>query len=97
MALAFWQITTLTPGLARSAKEPMLRGFPGAVTMTSVLAAKFVGFPASSPALTTVSICAVSADANTSALAPCVSWVASSEEPAKSNSTPLPGLSALNS
>src|ERR1700753_4431397 len=64
--------------------------------MTNVLEAKFVGSPANSPALVTVAICAVSADANTSAFAPCVNCVASSEDPPKSKSTPLPGLSVLN-
>ncbi|CNI07791.1 Uncharacterised protein [Mycobacterium tuberculosis] len=68
----FWQITTLSPGLFRSAKDPICFGLPGAVTMTNVLAAKFVGLPFTRPALTTVSICAVSADAKTSAVAPCV-------------------------
>lgn len=64
--------------------------------MTRVLEAKFVGSAASRPALATTSICAVSAEANTSAVAPWVSWVASSEEPANSNSIPVPGFWALN-
>ena len=38
----------------------------------------------------------VSAEANTSADAPCVSWVTRSDEPAKLKSTELPGLSVLN-
>jgi hypothetical protein len=38
----------------------------------------------------------VSADANTSASAPWVSWVTRSDEPAKENSTAAPGFSALN-
>ncbi len=64
--------------------------------MTNVFDAKFVGLPVSKPALLTVSIWAVSAEANTSAVAPCASWVARSEEPANSNSTPRPGFWALN-
>ena len=40
--------------------------------MTSVLDAKFVGVPVSKPAWLTTSIWAVSAEAKTSAVAPCV-------------------------
>src|ERR1700743_638708 len=74
----------------------MSLGLPGAVTTTNVLDAKLVGLPDNRPALTTVSICAVSADAKTSTVAPWVSCVASSEDPAKSKSTLLPGLSDVN-
>src|SRR6476469_4414618 len=38
----------------------------------------------------------VSAEAKTSAGAPWVNWVTRSEEPAKENSTDVPGLSVLN-
>ncbi|BDB42555.1 hypothetical protein IWGMT90018_30010 [Mycobacterium kiyosense] len=68
---------------------------PGAVTMTNVLVANATGSAASSPALATLSICAVSAEAKTSAVAPWVNWVARSEDPAKLNLTSVPGLSAL--
>jgi hypothetical protein len=64
--------------------------------MTRVLVAKFVGAAANKPAFATVCICAVSADAKTSALAPWVRLFANSEEPAKLNSSLTPGLSALN-
>jgi hypothetical protein len=64
--------------------------------MTNVLDAKSTGLPAAKPALAIVSICARSADAKTSALAPWVNWVANSEEPAKSKSTPVSGFSVWN-
>src|ERR1700743_3603660 len=74
----------------------MSLGLPGAVTTTNVLDAKLVGLPDNRPALTTVSICAVSAGRKTSTVAPWVSCVASSEDPAKSKSTLLPGWSDVN-
>src|SRR3978361_971480 len=91
----FWQMTVLIPDRVRSAKDATFFGLPGAVTMTRVLAAKFVGSAASKPGFASGSLCAVSADANTSAVAPWVRLFANSEEPAKLNSTLTPGLSAF--
>ena len=71
-------------------------GFPGGVTMVSVLVAKLTGSPATSPASVAFFMFAASAEANTSAGAPWVSWVTRSDEPAKLNVTFVPGLSFLN-
>src|ERR1700730_7154847 len=88
--------TTLSPGLARSAKEWICLGSPGAVTITKVLDAKLTGSVSVKPALATVSICALSLEAKMSAGAPEVNCIASSDEPAKSKSTVVPGLSVWN-
>src|SRR6478672_8671095 len=80
------------PGLARSAKEVMFLGLPGAVTIVRVLLAKLTGSPATNPASTAFVMLLVSAEANTSAGAPAVSWVTRSEEPAKLNVTVEPGF-----
>jgi hypothetical protein len=66
------------------------------VTITNVLEAKLTGSLPVKPALVTVSICALSAEAKMSALAPWANWFASSEEVAKSKSTVAPGLSVWN-
>ena len=84
------------PFAARSLNDTIFFGFPGAVTIVSVLDAKFTGSPATSFASVALSMFFVSADANTSAGAPCVNWVTRSEDPAKENSMSLPGLSVLN-
>src|SRR6478609_8448262 len=64
--------------------------------MVKVLDATLTGAPSRSPACAALSMLRVSADANTSAGAPWVSCVTRSEEPAKENSTDVPGLSVLN-
>src|SRR6478609_8307611 len=64
--------------------------------MVKVLDAKSTGAPSSSPAAAALSMLRVSAEAKTSAGAPWVNWVTRSEEPAKENSTDVPGLSVLN-
>ena len=87
------QTTTWVPGFARSANEAICFGFPGGVTMVRVLVAKLTGSPVTRPASTALVMLFVSAEANTSAGAPCVSWVTRSEEPAKLNVTFVPGLS----
>src|ERR1700677_1741197 len=74
----------------------MCMGVPGATTMVRVLDAKLTGFPSSSPVWAALSILRVSAEADTSARAPRVSWVTRSEDPAKLNSTEALGLSVLN-
>ena len=74
----------------------MFFGLPGATAMVSVFDAKFTGSPASRPACAALSMFLVSAEANTSAGAPCVNCVTRSEDPAKENSTDAPGLSVLN-
>src|SRR5690242_4250506 len=70
-------------------------GFPGATAMVRVLVAKLTGLPPSRPACEALSMLRVSAEANTSAVAPWVSCVTRSEEPANENSTEEPGLSVL--
>lgn len=68
-------------------------GLPGRVTMTSVLEAKFAGVWASRPALAALVMLLASAEANTSAFAPCVNCSTRDDEPAKLNCTSAPGLS----
>src|SRR5262249_2957568 len=85
--------TTCVPGLARSAKEAMPFGFPFGVTMVRVLVAKSTGWPASRPASTALVMLAVSAEGNTAAGAPWVSWATRSEDPAKLKIAFVPGLS----
>ena len=88
--------TTARPACARSWKEVILFGLPGATTMVSVLEAKVTAGPASRPDCSTLLMVLPSAAANTSAGAPWVNCVARSAEPAKENSTSVPGLSVLN-
>ena len=64
--------------------------------MVSVLEAKVTAGPASRPACSTLLMVLPSAAANTSAGAPWVNCVARSAEPAKENSTSVPGLSVVN-
>ena len=87
------QTTTFSPGFARSAKEAMPEGFPGGVTIVRILLAKFTGVPETRFADVALVMLLVSAEANTSAGAPAVSWVTRSEEPAKLNVTVDPGFS----
>ncbi len=89
--------TTLMPGLVRSRKVLICLGFPGETAIVRVLEAKFTGWPVSSPAADALSMFLVSAEANTSAWAPWVSWVTRSEDPAKENSTDAPGFCLPNS
>src|SRR6478609_1332303 len=87
------QTTTLTSGLARSAKPTMPTGFPGGVTIVRMLPAKLTGVPDTRFAAVALVMLLVSADANTSAGAPAVSWVTRSEDPAKLKVTVDPGFS----
>src|SRR6201995_5047596 len=91
-----WHTATRRSGLARSANDRVCFGSPGAVTITSVFDAKLIGSLLVRSALTTVSIWALSAEANTSALAPWLSLFASSDEVAKLKSIAAPGLSVWN-
>jgi hypothetical protein len=61
--------------------------------MVRILLAKFTGVPDTRLAVVALVILLVSADANTSAGAPAVSWVTRSEDPAKLNVTVDPGFS----
>src|SRR6478609_8817205 len=64
--------------------------------VSSVLEAKLIGVAAVSEAPVALSMFLVSAEAKTSAGAPCWSWDTRSEEPAKLNVTVLPGWEASN-
>ena len=88
--------TTWVPGRARSAKDVIFFGLPNGVTIVRVLVAKSTGVPAMAPASTALVMFAVSAEANTSAGAPWVSWVTRSDEPAKLKVTFVPGWSCSN-
>src|SRR5581483_2770098 len=74
--------TTTSPGWARSARPVMCLGLPGATTISSLLRAKTRG-ASTRPASTSFCMLFWSADANTSAGAPCWIWVTSAWEPAK--------------
>ena len=85
-----------TLALFKSAREWMPSGLPGLVTISSELRAKITGFPSMSPAVWTVFIVSVSAEAKTSAGAPCWIWVASVPEDPKLNVIVVPGWAAWN-
>ncbi|MCY1232958.1 hypothetical protein D9M72_454760 [compost metagenome] len=91
------QTTTLTPGLARSAKEAIDAGLDGGTAICRTLVAKFVAAPSRSPASASLAMFVVSAEANTSAGAPWLICVARSEEPAKLSVTLVPGFFFSNS
>ena len=61
----------------------ILAGLPGGTAISRVLVAKFTGAPSTRPSPVALSMFLVSAEANTSAGAPCWIWVTRSEEPAK--------------
>ena len=90
------QTTTLRSGLARSAKEAMPFGLPGAVAICRTFEAKTFGGSAASPASVTVFMVASLAAANTSAGAPLTICWARSDEPAKFSLTSTPGWSVSN-
>src|SRR5215211_4872086 len=83
--------TTLRSGLARSARALTPLGLPFSTTMASRLLAKFWGVATRS---LTLSMLARSAEANTSAGAPCWIWVARAWLPAKLKVTLSPPLAA---
>src|SRR5262245_15839867 len=84
--------TTFRSGLARSSRPPMSLGLPCSTTIWSRLLAKFWGVPTRS---LTLSMLVVSAEANTSAGAPCWIWVARAWLPAKFKVTLVPPLAAV--
>ena len=81
------QTTSFTPSFVTSSSFAMPAGLLGGVISVRVLVAKIFVFAASTfPASEATFICFSLADAKTSASAPLLIWVASSEEPAKENS-----------
>src|SRR6478672_9566406 len=91
------QRTTLTPDLARSARPVTLAGLSGGTAISRVLDAKLTGVAAVSEAPVALSMFLVSAEAKTSAGAPCWSWATRSEDPAKLKVTLAPGWAFSNS
>src|SRR5271169_5644398 len=90
-----WHSATLTDDLARSVTDVTFAGLLGGTATSAVFLAKSVGLDAS-PALTTVSMFFGAAEANTSAGAPSVIWVAKVELAPKLNFTVSPGWAASN-
>ena len=90
-------MTTLTPGLARSAKEAIEAGLDGGTAISRTLVAKSTGVPPTSFASASLAMFFVSAEAKTSAGAPWVIWVTRSEDPAKLRVTLVPGCLASKS
>src|SRR6266508_1114928 len=86
--------TTLRSPLARSGSPLMPFGLPLATTICSRLLANTRGGPTR---LATLSMLLVSAEANTSAGAPCWIWVASAWLPAKLKVTLVSGCAAVKS
>src|SRR3954452_8115620 len=84
------QMTTLVPGFARSWNEVTLAGLSGGTAISSVLEAKFAGSPSMALADAALSMLAVSAEANTSAGAPCWICATRSEDPPKLSFTVTP-------
>src|SRR5689334_22979211 len=83
--------TTVTPGLARSARPVIPAGLPGGTAISSVLDAKLTGAVAVSESPVALAMFFVSAEAKTSAGAPCWSWATRSDDPAKLKVTFVPG------
>src|SRR5919204_2721096 len=86
--------TTFRSGLARSSRLLTPFGLPCSTTIWSRLLAKFLGVPTRS---LTLSMLVVSAEAYTSAGAPCWIWVARAWLPAKLKVTLVPPLAAVKS
>src|SRR6185437_6510290 len=86
-----WQTATLTEGLARLLSEETWPGLLGGTAISILFLAKSLG-PAAFPALTTWSMFFTAAEANTSAGAPLMIWVARPELGPKLNVTFDPGL-----
>jgi hypothetical protein len=83
--------------LARSWNDVTSAGSSGGVAISSVLDAKLTGSPSTKSSPTAASMMLVSAEAKTSADAPCWSWAIRSDEPAKLNVTFTPSWSASKS
>src|SRR5215475_3466320 len=90
-----WHSATLTDFLARSFTDVTFPGLSGGVATSMTFLAKFCGL-AASPALTTWSMFAGAAEANTSAGAPLVICSARPELGPKLNFTVSPGWAASN-
>ena len=90
-----WHNAVLTDFFARSLTDFTFAGLFGGTATSMMFLAKFCGLDAS-PALTTVSMFAVAAEANTSAGAPLVISVARPELGPKLNFTVSPGWAASN-
>src|SRR5215813_7776022 len=90
-----WHSATLTDFFARSFTDVTFAGLLGGVATSMTFLAKFCGLDAS-PALTTVSMFAGDADANTSAGAPLVICSDRPEFGPKLNFTVSPGWAASN-
>src|SRR3954470_20962006 len=90
------QTTTLVPGSARSCRDATPAGLSGGTAISKVLDANFTGVPRTSSSATALSMFAVSADANTSAGAPCWICATRSEEPPKLKLTFTPVCEASN-
>src|SRR6266849_3009239 len=78
--------TTTRPRRRRSASPVIPFGLPAGTTICSRLVANTRGDPITSPVSTSFCMLGWSADANTSAGAPCWIWAASVDEPARLNS-----------
>ena len=92
---AGWHNATLTDDFASSLTDVTFAGLLGGTATSMMFLAKFRG-PDASPAVTTWSMFFVDAEANTSAGAPLVIWVARVELAPKLNCTVSPGLAASN-
>src|SRR6266516_3645456 len=90
-----WHSATLTELFARSFTDVTFAGLLEGVATSMTFLAKFCGLDAS-PALTTWSMFVGDAEANTSAGAPLVIWVARPELGPKLNFTVSPGWAASN-
>src|SRR6266480_2545858 len=90
-----WHSATLTECFARSFTESTFAGLFGGTATSAKFLAKFCGLDAS-PADTTSCIVPGDAEANTSAGAPLVIWVARPELGPKLNFTVSPGCAASN-
>ena len=74
-----------------------MAGLPGGTAISRVLDAKLTGAAAVSESPVALSMFVVSAEAKTSAGAPCWIWATRSEEPAKLKVTVVPGWAFSNS
>src|SRR5215472_18466185 len=90
-----WHSAVLTDDFARSFTDVTFAGLLGGTAISAVFLAKSCGLDAS-PAVTTVSMFFGAAEANTSAGAPLVIWVARVELAPKLNFTVSPGCAASN-
>src|SRR5215471_9660385 len=88
------QTSTLIAGLVKSDSDEMCFGLPARTAISSSFCANKTGAPAANPPLTTFCMLATSAEAKTSAGAPCSICMTSIGLPAKLNLTSTPGYRA---